>query len=418
MFLNDLVRQSFSPHLMYPDLSYFFHDFFGTEPDNFISIIKTFGFFLVLAFLTAAAILASELRRKEKEGLLHPVTQEVMKGEPASVWDIFSNLIFGFVLGFKFFYIVTYFDDFKLDPAGVLFSAKGNWLGGMALAALFAGMKWYEKHRERMDTPQLVKVTAHPHERIGDITMVAAISGVIGAKLFAMIEDLDLVFNGSLTWAQWGASLFSGSGMAIYGGLILGFLATAYYVRKIGIKPIHVMDAAAPALMFAYAVGRMGCHFSGDGDWGDPIRAVAENGEVLYEYTKPAILSFLPDWVWAYDYPNNVLNEGVRIEGCEYRYCHKLPVKVFSTPIYEIFMASVLGSILWLLRKRIVIPGVLFFIYLIFNGMERLAIEQIRVNEEYKVLGLELTQAEMIAVFMMLAGVVGCLVLWRRGKTT
>lgn len=402
---------------MYPDLSYFFHDFFGTEPDNAISIIKTFGFFLVLAFLTAAAILMSELRRKEKDGLLQPITEEVMKGEPASVWDIVSNMIFGFILGFKFFYILSFFDDFKLDPAGVLFSGKGNWLGGIGMAVLFAGFKWYEKHRERLDTPQLVKVTTHPYERIGDITMVAAISGVIGAKLFAMIEDLDLVYNGTLTFAQWGASLFSGSGMAIYGGLILGFLVTYFYIRKLNINAIHVMDAAAPALMIAYAVGRMGCHFSGDGDWGDPIRQVAENGELLYKYTKPAILSFLPDWVWAYDYPHNVLNEGVRIEGCQYRYCHRLPVKVFSTPIYEIFMATILGGILWAIRKRIVIPGMLFFIYLIFNGMERLTIEQIRVNEEYKVLGLELTQAEMIALFMMAAGMIGCAVLWRKNKS-
>ena len=50
-------------------------------------------------------------------------------------------------------------------------------------------------------------------------------------------------------------------------------------------------------MMLAYGVGRLGCHFSGDGDWGDPNR-----------FEKP--LSILPDWLWAYRYPNNVINEG------------------------------------------------------------------------------------------------------------
>jgi len=291
-------------------------------------------------------------------------------------------------------------------------------IGGIIFCVLFAVFKWYEKNREKLDPPQLVRIKIRPYERIGDITMVAAISGVIGAKLFAMLEDLDLVFNGGLSFGQWAASLFSGSGMAIYGGLIGGFIATYFYVKKIGLKPIHVMDAVAPALMISYAVGRMGCHFSGDGDWGDPIKLVGEQGELIYEYTKPAIIGFLPDWVWAYDYPHNVIDSGVRMEDCEFRYCNRLPVPVFSTPIYEIVMASILGGILWGIRKRIVIPGMLFFIYLIMNGFERFAIEQIRINEEYNVFGFLLTQAEIIALSLVLIGIIGCVVLWKKNPKT
>lgn len=401
---------------MYPDLSYFFHDFFGTQPDNAISIIKTFGFFLVLAFLTAAFFLMQELRRKEKEGLLQSWIIQETKGKPASALELISNAIFGFLLGFKFFYMVSYFDDFKLDPAGVLFSTKGNLLGGIAMAALFVAFKWYEKHREKADKPFIQNIKIRPYERIGDITMVAAVSGIIGAKLFAMIEDLDLVVSGALTFGQWASSLFSGSGMAIYGGLIGGFVVTYFYVKKLGMNPIHVMDAVAPALMISYAVGRMGCHFSGDGDWGDPIREFDKNGKLVYEYVKPAILGIFPDWVWAYDYPHNVIDAGERMPDCEFRYCSRLPIPVFSTPIYEIFMAGTLGAILWLIRKRIVIPGMLFFIYLIMNGMERFAIEKIRINEKYDVLGLSATQAEIISFGLIFIGIIGCLVVWRKYK--
>ena len=403
---------------MYPDLSYFFHDLLGTAPDNGLSIIKTFGFFLVLAFLTAAFMLMLELRRKEAEGLLESRIIEETKGKKATPFEIISNAILGFILGFKFLYVIGNFEDFKIDPAGIIFSSKGSLIGGIIFSVLFAVFKWYEKNREKLDPPQLVRIKIRPYERIGDITMVAAISGVIGAKLFAMIEDLDLVFNGGLSFGQWAASLFSGSGMAIYGGLIGGFIVTYFYVKKIGLKPIHIMDAVAPALMISYAVGRMGCHFSGDGDWGDPIKLVGEQGQLIYEYTKPAIIGFLPDWVWAYDYPHNVIDSGVRMEDCEFRYCNRLPVPVFSTPIYEIVMAGILGGILWGIRKRVVIPGMLFFIYLIMNGFERFAIEQIRINEEYNVFGFLLTQAEIIALSLVLIGIIGCVVLWKKNPKT
>lgn len=402
---------------MYPDLSYFFHDLLGTAPDNGISIIKTFGFFLVLAFLSAAFILMMELRRKEAEGLLESRIIEEIKGKPASPFEIISNAVLGFFLGFKFLYIVQYFADFKIDPAGIIFSSKGSWIGGIVFCGLFAAFKWYEKNREKLDTPQTVRIKIRPYERIGDITMVAAISGVLGAKIFAMLEDLDLVFNGGLSFGQWASSLLSGSGMAIYGGLIGGFVVTYFYVKKIKLKPIHVMDAVAPALMVSYGVGRMGCHFSGDGDWGDPIKLV-ENGQLIYEYTKPAIIGFLPDWVWAYDYPHNVIDAGVRMEDCNFRYCNRLPVPVFSTPIYEIVMAGTLGAILWGIRKKVVIPGMLFFIYLIMNGVERFTIEQIRINEKYNIFGASLTQAEIIALSLVLIGIVGCGVLWKKNKTT
>jgi prolipoprotein diacylglyceryltransferase len=67
-------------------------------------------------------------------------------------------------------------------------------------------------------------------------------------------------------------------------------------------------------------------------------------------------------------------------------------------------MCLVLFGILWMLRKRIKVPGMLFGIYLILNGLERFFIEKIRVNTEYHIFGLHPSQAELISFAMILAG--------------
>jgi prolipoprotein diacylglyceryltransferase len=127
----------------------------------------------------------------------------------------------------------------------------------------------------------------------------------------------------------------------------------------------------------------------------------------------------LPEWAWAYDYPHNVLNEGIMIEGCTWLHCRKLAQPVYPTPLYETMAAFLIAGILWMLRKRIKVPGVLFFIYVIFTGIERFFIEKIRVNPDIKIAGIEATQAEYISVILLIIGIVG--VIWCIGskpKTT
>jgi phosphatidylglycerol---prolipoprotein diacylglyceryl transferase len=401
---------------MYPDLSYILHALIGTQPDNIFSIVKTFGLFLVFAILSAAFLLAKELKRKEDEGLLKPVKIKVIEGKPASVADLALNGLFGFILGFKFFYIFSHKDDFIYDPASVVFSTDGNWMWGIILALVFAGIKFYEKNKKKLPKPVERVVTVHPYERMGDITVIAAVSGILGAKIFALAEDVGALFSGEMTFSQMMDQFFSGSGLAIYGGLIVAFFAVSFYVKKKGIAPIHVMDAIAPALLIAYGIGRLGCHFSGDGDWGI-VNLAANPG-------------WLPDWLWAFDYPHNVidsrqhdpltgalLNEQItKIPDCTWRYCTKLTNPVWPTSVYEFLMMMILGGSLWVIRKKVKIAGMLFFIYLIMNGFERFWIEKIRVNPKNELFGMQTTQAEFIAVLFMLIGIIGCVVLWRRSK--
>ena len=108
----------------------------------------------------------------------------------------------------------------------------------------------------------------------------------------------------------------------------------------------------------------------------------------------------------AYSYPMNVNKDGKKIPGCTDEHCRVLPQPVFPTAFYETVMCSLLFLILWAYRKRIRVPGIMFGTYLIMNGVERFFIEKIRVNYLYSVLGMHLSQAEIIAFFIVLAGVI------------
>jgi prolipoprotein diacylglyceryltransferase len=80
---------------------------------------------------------------------------------------------------------------------------------------------------------------------------------------------------------------------------------------------------------------------------------------------------------------------------------------VFPTPFYETLMCAFLFIVIWNLRKRIKTPGILFSIYLIFNGLERFFIEKIRVNTLYHVKGFAFTQAELISTLLFFIGIAG-----------
>ena len=98
------------------------------------------------------------------------------------------------------------------------------------------------------------------------------------------------------------------------------------------------------------------------------------------------------------------MHEGVAIPGCVGPYCNQLPLPVYPTALYEIIAMFILFAILWSFRKKIVQPGILTGIYLIFVGAERFLIEKIRVNNKYDFLPFQPTQAELISVILILAG--------------
>ena len=381
---------------MYPNLYYAFKDLFGVELAP-LRFVNSFGFFVALAFLVGAAILTAELRRKSKAGLLQPTEDVITVGEPATAGELIVNFILGFLLGYKILALFFLSSEATQDPQAFIFSGMGSWPLGIGLGLVFAGLKYWEKKKEQLQKPEKRKVRIWPQDRVGEITVLALVFGLVGAKMFDIFENWSgFVQNPA-------AYLFSPSGLTFYGGLICATIAIVIYARKHKIPLVHLADAIAPPLMIAYAIGRIGCQVAGDGDWG-------------IVNTAPNPISWLPDWMWSYTFPNNVNEVGVPIPGCEGRYCMQLPQPVYPTAFYETVMGFILFGVLWALRKTIRPFGALFALYLILNGIERFFIEKIRVNNKMDFLGMQVTQAEIISTCLVIAGIILWIILLQKNK--
>ena len=368
---------------MYPNLYYAFKDIFGIEISG-LKLVNSFGFFVALAFVICAWVLTIELKRKQQQGLFTFTEEKLVIGKPASIAELLFNGLLGFIFGYKIIGAFTIPDALNNPPAFIL-SSRGNVLTGLLLAIVFAVIKWQEKHKQKLSKPEERTVRIWPQDRVGDIVLYAALFGFLGAKIFHNLEN----------WKDFAAdpigALISFSGLTFYGGLICAGVAIILYAKKHKITIIHLLDAMATTMMLAYALGRIGCQVSGDGDWG-------------IVNTNPKPFSWMPDFLWAYQYPHNVIGEGVPIKDCIGNYCNQLPLPVYPTPLYEIIICLILFGILWMLRKKIKVPGQLFSFYLIFNGVERFFIEKIRVNTKYDIL-FNPTQAELIAFVLILGGI-------------
>lgn len=379
---------------MYPTLSDLIADLTGI----YIPLpIYTFGFFMALSFLIGAWLLHYHFTRLEGEGRLLPTHEKQLIGEPASVWSIVSNAILGFILGYKGGYALLHWTAFSQHPQDFLVDGTGSWIGGIVFALALAALHYYEKRKAQLPEPLEVEQTIYPHERVGDIIVIAALTGIIGAKIFTWIEDIDAFIADPI------GALLSFSGLTFYGGLIVAALSLLWYARKKNIHIGHLVDSAATVLILGYGIGRLGCHFSGDGDWG-------------IVNTAPPPFS-MPAWLWSYTYPHNVNREGVPIPDCVGNYCMQLPEGVYPTSVYEFLMAFSIFLFLFLLTKRVRTPGSVFAIYLILNGLERFSIEFIRHNDLYNVLGVMLSQAQIIAIGLMTIGTILLVVLLRQRKT-
>ena len=370
---------------MYPNLYYLIDDFFGVKL-NGLRLVNSFGFFVAIAFVASGFVLYNELKRKESLGEFTPTEESITIGAPASMSELLTSFFFGFLFGYKIIGAFTIADALNNTQAFIL-SLQGNIGAGILVGAIMVYLKWKEKDKDKLAKPETRKLLLWPHDRVGDIVLQAALWGFLGAKIFHNLENLE-----ELMLDPWG-SLISFSGLTFYGGLILATIAIIVFIRKYNMRVIHFADAMAPTMLFAYAAGRIGCHISGDGDWGIPN-------------LNPKPFTWLPDWIWSYQYPHNVVNAGVPIPGCVGNYCNQLPEGVYPTTFYEVIIMFLLFLIVWMVRKKITQPGIITGIYFIFAGGERFFIEKIRVNNKYTFLPFQPTQAELISVILIILGIV------------
>ncbi|MEA2388476.1 MAG: phosphatidylglycerol---prolipoprotein diacylglyceryl transferase [Thermoleophilaceae bacterium] len=189
-----------------------------------------------------------------------------------------------------------------------------------------------------------------------EIVFAALVGGLVGARLDYIIENWDSAKHDLL------GSIFSGSGLVWLGGVVGGAIGVLLWAWRRGFLGLALLDACAPLLALGYAGGRIGCQVSGDGDYGKA--------------------SDLP---WAMAYPHGT---------------KPIDTKVHPTPIYETLTMGLIALALWQLRDR-VRPGILFALWLLLSGLERVLVEFIRRND-HAALGLTLPQ--LISVAMAAVG--------------
>jgi len=398
----------------YATLPEFFNAVFHT--DAFPNIpLNTYGFFVAMGFMVAAIFASQELKRRGLLGQISSVKTIEIIGEKPKFSDLIWPFLTWFFVGMKI--IGALINEPSLltngqNTVAYLFSTEGFPIYGFFLGAIGAAYAYYDKNKKALDKPYKKEVDLKPQDLIGELVFVAAIFGVVGASVFEIIQP-----NSEMTLIE----LFSDpmnflSGLTIYGGLFFGIIGVSLYAWKRNIKPFVLFDALAPTFIIAMSIGRMGCHFSGDGDWGIPYKGDAHPITGLpYDYST-TWLANLPEYFWKNNYAHNVINEGEQIAGCVGNYCHQLVPGVLPTAIFEIIMFFILFVIMWSLRKRVThIPGFMFMMFFVVSGIERFPIEMLRVTERYPSF-FNLTQAQIISVFMVIIGAAGMIYLGMKAK--
>ncbi len=413
---------------MYPNLYYFFREALGIEIPA-LQIFNTFGFFVALSFGICAWLLRRELKRREADGDIPYQVEEITIGEKVDYKQVAWQFVLAFVFAWKIFGAMLDSATFQQDISGYIFSWQGNVWAGLIAGALSAWDKYRTMKKAELPEPKVQKVKVYPSDRIGEIVMTLGVSGFVGAKIFNAFETWDDFIHDPI------GNLVSGSGLTFLGGLICAAVAAYYLMRKWKVNFWVFADTLAPIMLLAYAIGRMGCLYAGDGDWGVYNSAYAhdivqdtyvtvpkdsfehfakQNQNYFYRggppqskyFEQPKWLSFLPTEYFAFSFPHNVNNDGYPIPDCTGRYCAQLPWPVFPTPRYEILMSMIAFGLLWSRRKQFSVPGMVLAAYMVLAGLERYLIEGIRVNYRYDLGAWHPSQAELISLLMIVVGLV------------
>lgn len=197
-----------------------------------------------------------------------------------------------------------------------------------------------------------------PPEWAWEIVVSALVGGMVGARVYWLAANPSAFGDDPL------GSLFSGAGLTWFGGLAGGVLAVWAWSAFRKAPKVELFDIAGPCLALGYAIGRIGCQISGDGDYGTA--------------------SSLP---WAMGYPDGTVPTGPG-------------VTVHPAPIYETLAMGTVALVLWHLRGRLK-PGSLFAIWAVAAGTERLLVEMIRRNDAW-IAGL--TQPQVWSLLLIAGG--------------
>ena len=213
------------------------------------------------------------------------------------------------------------------------------------------------------------------------ITILAVVFGISGAKILFLIEEWPLFVRNPLGEA------FSPGGLTWYGGFVLGLTAVSIYVRRKKVSFLKIWDGLAVALMLSYGVARIGCHLSGDGDYGFPTNLPWGTNYSKGTYPPSRALAIFPEITSRY--PGNLVPDDTP--------CH-------PTPIYEFILGVIGFAVIWKLRTRPWPDGKLFLVYLSMASAFRFAVEFLRLNPR---LLFGLSEAQLVAIPLFFGSLIG-----------
>lgn len=213
-------------------------------------------------------------------------------------------------------------------------------------------------------------------EVIWDLAIYGIISGVIGARIYYV------VFSWSYYSKNPGEILnVRNGGLAIYGGVIAGFLAVFIYSKVKKESFPELFDSVALVFPIGQALGRWGNFF---------------NREAFGDYSDGLFAMRLPI-------------EAVRISDISEKMLSNMGVAdyidVHPAFLYESVWNLLLFIGLFLYRKKKRFSGEIFFLYLFFYGLGRFFIEGLR-TDQLRIAGTALPVSRVVAVLcMVIAGV-------------
>ena len=259
------------------------------------------------------------------------------------------------------------YDFGDINIFGFSFHPVINSYGFMLMAAFYSCYYFLNKDLKRL---------GHSSSLAGDIIFAAAVGGIIGSRIYFLLENFDQFILDPV------GMIFSGGGLVFLGGLLGGLLAVTYVIKKNDLRWTLVADLVAPLLILGYAIGRVGCLLVGD-DYGLPTN--------------------LP---WGIAFPNGIPPSTYSIFESRYPWVDLTGfspgvLKVHPTQIYEIVLGGGIFYYLYQKRMSVQTQGSLFFTYLILAGSERFMVEFLRINQKY-VIGL--SGAQVISLFMIFIG--------------
>ncbi len=216
-----------------------------------------------------------------------------------------------------------------------------------------------------------------------DIIFRAAIGGILGAKIYYLIENIPTgqaadningliniiagIFTLNGERIAFGIQNF-GAGLVFLGGLVGGMAAVSWYIYRKNLNWFKIADLAAPFLVLGHGIGRIGCFLVGD-DYGIPTN--------------------LP---WAIAFPNGLPPTNIAVH---------------PTQLYEMSAYFIIFFYLRYRKRNQTFSGEIIFEYLFLGGLSRFMVEFIRTNTKY-IFGL--SGAQYLSILMM---VIGAYQLWK-----